>query len=68
MINELHKDNNDSPTLELNKGQRGLLCSNKESCRCPFLCSSKLDEDEAMDYLSNILIDAYLEEKSYEKY
>lgn len=63
-MEELHKDLNDTSPLELNKGQRGLLCSNKVPFRCPFLCLSEQNEDEAIDYLANILIDVYLEQKN----
>ncbi|PJE51578.1 MAG: hypothetical protein COV29_00255 [Candidatus Yanofskybacteria bacterium CG10_big_fil_rev_8_21_14_0_10_36_16] len=45
-MSKLHKNPNSSQDLEHNEGQRGFLCSNKTSCRCPSLCykaSSVLD-------------------------
>lgn len=52
------------------EGQRGLLCSNKESCRCPSLCieRSKVSRDEVRPILKSLIsriieneIDNYLE-------
>ena len=55
----LHKSQNDAPELEPNEGQRGLLCSNKASLRCPSLSSSsKLSQDtlDALEELGDVLL------------
>jgi hypothetical protein len=57
-MSSLHKSQYDAPELEPNEGQRGLLCSNKASLRCPSLSSSsKLSQDtlDALEELGDIL-------------
>lgn len=57
-MNKLHKSQYDAPKLEPNEGQRGLLCSNKASLRCPSLSSSlTLSKGtlDALDELGDIL-------------
>ncbi len=58
-MKELHKSSyNDVTPFENNEGQRGLLCSNKTSLRCPSLSSSpKFSKDtrEALEELGNVL-------------
>lgn len=68
-MNELHKGQNDTNNnLELNKGQRGLLCSNKASFRCPFLRLEKTaTQDDVLDYLADMILEAFLDKKRYEK-
>lgn len=55
----LHKSlYNDTEKLEPNKGQRGLLCSNNESLRCPLLgLEGSLSKNtlEALDELGGVL-------------
>lgn len=67
-MNELHKDLNDTDNLELNKGQRGLLCSNKVPFRCPFLCSKIAPTvDDNLDYLADMILEVFLDKKRNEK-
>ena len=50
-----------------NEGQRDLLCSNKESHRCPsFGLNNNISEDVALDYLAKVLVEAFLDKKEYE--
>jgi hypothetical protein len=49
------------------EGQRGLLCSNKESIRCPFLGINNNSEDVALDYLAKVLVEAFLDKQGYER-
>jgi len=67
-MNELHKDLNDTNNLELNKGQRGLLCSNKVPFRCPFLSLEKASsQDDTLDYMADMILEAFLDKKRYGK-
>lgn len=57
-MNELHKGQYDASEFEPNEGQRGLLCSNKASLRCPSLSSSPtLSKDtlRALEELGDVL-------------
>ncbi|TAN36362.1 hypothetical protein EPN27_01810 [Patescibacteria group bacterium] len=57
-MNELHKGQYDASKFEPNEGQRGLLCSNKASLRCPSLSSSStLSKDtlSALEELGDVL-------------
>lgn len=57
-MNKLHKSQYDAPEFEPNEGQRGLLCSNKASLRCPSLSSNVIlskDTLNALEELGNIL-------------
>lgn len=56
-------DNNFVPK----KGQRDLMCSNKESYRCPFLGINNNSEDVALDYLAKVLVEAFLDKQEYER-
>lgn len=49
------------------EGQRDLLCSNKESIRCPFLGINNNSEDVALDYLAKVLVEAFLDKQEYER-
>lgn len=56
-------DNNFVPK----EGQRDLMCSNKESLRCPSLCiNNNSSEDASLDYLAKILVEAFLDKKENE--
>jgi len=39
------------------KGQRGLLCSNKKSCRCPFLVYEYVEDPEKLDKAFDFLFE-----------
>lgn len=57
-MNELHKSQYDVPQFEPSDGQRGLLCSNRTSLRCPSLgFNQPLSEDtlDALEELGNVL-------------
>ncbi len=63
----LHKVQNEAIKLVSKEGQRGTLCSNEVFNRCPsFGASDNQSEEDLIDCLANILIDAYLEQKPYE--
>lgn len=51
------------------EGQRELLSSNRVHNRCPSLVakSSDASEDILLDYLANILVEAFLDKKEYER-
>lgn len=51
------------------EGQRELLSSNRVHNRCPSLVTStkNASEDIALEYLANILVEAFLEKKEYER-
>lgn len=53
-MSSLHKSQNDAPELEPNEGQRGLLCSNKASLRCPSLSSSSALSKDTLDALEEL--------------
>jgi hypothetical protein len=67
-MNKLHINSIcDKNFLIPKKGQRDLMCSNKESHRCPFLGINSNNEDVALDYLASILVEAFLDKKEYER-
>lgn len=47
------------------EGQRDLLCSNKESFRCPSfgINNQFTSEDDALSYLAEVLVGAFLDIK-----
>lgn len=49
--------------------QRDLMCSNKESHRCSSLdiTSQFISEDDAIDYLAELLVAAFLDRKRHAK-
>lgn len=53
-MNELHKGQYGVTELEPNEGQRGLLCSNKASLRCPSLSSSSPLSKETLSALEEL--------------
>lgn len=71
IMDPLHKREKDAFEIEPKEGQRDLLCSNKASIRCPSLGfnNSFASEDDALDYLAEVLVDSFLD-KQYgtEKY
>jgi len=69
-MNTLHKSLIGGENIEPSKGQRELLCSNKDSHRCPFLGSiinNRDSEDVALDYLAKVLVEAFLDKEEYER-
>lgn len=61
-LHKYHSENHIEPT----EGQRDILCSNKESLRCPSLGLNDerlVDEDKLLDYLAEILTDTFLDKK-----
>jgi len=53
-MSKLHKGQSDAPKLEPNEGQRGLLCSNRASLRCPSLSSSSILPKDTLDALEEL--------------
>ena len=64
-MKKLHKGQ-DSFNIEPKKGQPSLLCSNKELYGCPFVGSITSDEDQALDCLADILVEAFIKKKHNE--
>jgi len=66
-MSTLHKSEKGTQHLEPREGQRGLLCSNKVPIRCPSLGFNydSTTEDDALDYLAEILVTSYLDNKRY---
>jgi hypothetical protein len=66
-MSKLHKSSyNDVSAFENNEGQRGLLCSNKTSLRCPSLSSKAVLSDsslKALEELASVLKPIYLRMK-----
>ncbi len=68
-MNRLHIDSNNDTNNGLKEGQRDSMCSNKESYRCPSLSiinPNLVTDDEALEYLANILVEIYLYQKRNE--
>jgi hypothetical protein len=61
----LHRKQN-GLIIEPEKGQRGFLCSNKEPYRCPLVGSIISEEDQALDCLAGILVEAFIKKKRNE--
>lgn len=53
-MNELHRSQYDVRGFEPNEGQRGLLCSNKASLRCPSLSLSPILSGDTLDALEEL--------------
>ena len=67
-MDTLHDKQNNDHFFVPEEGQRGLLCSNKKSFRCPsFGINTSEQEDVALDYLASILVKAFLDKKEYER-
>lgn len=67
-MNTLHKSIISEKNFEPKKGQRELLCSNKDSLRCPFLgFNNNNSEYVALDYLAKVLVEAFLDKQDYER-
>lgn len=62
---EQHKSPKDNNQIISKEGQRGLLCCNKVSNRCPSLGFNNqfTSEDAALDYLAGILVEAFLNQE-----
>jgi len=59
----LHKSKTDDTKIELKKGQRRLLCSNKSSYRCPFLEYHYIESSDNLNKAFEILFEGYEVEK-----
>ena len=69
MIEELHiKPNNDNIFVP-EEGQRGLMCSNKKSFRCPSsgIKINNQSEEAKLDYFASIIVQAFLDKKEHER-
>lgn len=68
MMSKLHNKPINDDNFVPKEGQRGLLCSNKKSFRCPSfgIKNDYTNEDVAIDYLGSILVEAFLIKKTYE--
>ncbi len=64
MINKLHRST-DNNKIEPEEGQLNLLCSNKALSGCPSLGFID-EEDQALDYLAKILVEAFIKKKKDE--
>ena len=53
-MNKLHRSQYDAPEFEPNEGQRGLLCSNNVSLRCPSLSLNSTLSKETIDALEEL--------------
>lgn len=53
-MSKLHKSQYDAPNFEPNEGQRGLLCSNNVSLRCPSLSLNSTLSRETIDALEEL--------------
>jgi len=56
-----HNEPIDDVKFEPKEGQRGLLCCNKKSLRCPSLCYYYFSSAGNLDRAYDILFDAMLE-------
>lgn len=54
MMNKLHRSQYDASEFEPNEGQRGLLCSNNVSLRCPSLSLNSTLSKETIDALEEL--------------
>jgi hypothetical protein len=65
-MKELHNIDENSTQLKPEGGLQASLCSNEVlSCSSPlgFINTSFISEDEAIDYLAEILVESYLDDK-----
>ena len=67
-MNELHANDITDNNFVPEEGQRDLACSNKKSVRCPSsgFNPNEVSEDEALEYLASILVEAFLDKKADE--
>lgn len=67
MLKGLHKSRKHDVKSWPIEGRRGLLCSNNKSFRSPSFGSPPpfAFEDDAIDYLAETLVEAFLERKTY---
>lgn len=66
-MSKLHKDKYDINNIIPKEGQRGSLCSNNVSYRCPSFGINNNTEDVALDYLAKVLVEAFLDKQEYER-
>lgn len=66
-MNKVDKAILDSKNLVPREGQRGLLSTNKVLSRCPSFGIKEATEDDAIEYLAEVLVGAFLECKKHEK-
>lgn len=59
----LHESSNNASIFIPKKGQPELSCSNEASAGCPFLDLNIEREDKLLEYLAEVLVDAYLQSK-----
>lgn len=65
-MSELHKQDEYDRRLKPEGGLQSSLCSNNVlSCSSPsgFISSNFISEDDALDYLAEVLVDAFLDHK-----
>ena len=69
-MKELHNKDEYSTQMKPEGGLQASLCSNNVlSCSSPLgLTNSFSTDDEAIDYLADILVEAFLDQKKYENY
>ena len=69
-MKELHNKDEYSTQMKPEGGLQASLCSNNVlSCSSPLgFTNSFSSEDEAIDYLADILVEAFLDQKKYENY
>ncbi|GEM_PF-2156110 len=69
-MEKLHNKDEYSTQLKPEGGLQASLCSNNVlSCSSPLgFTNSFSSDDEAIDYLADILVEAFLDQKKYENY
>ncbi len=69
-MKELHNKDEYSTQMKPEGGLQASLCSNNVlSCSSPLgFTNSFSSDDEAIDYLADILVEAFLDQKKYENY
>ena len=69
-MKELHNKDEYSTQMKPEGGLQASLCSNNVlSCSSPLgFTNSFSSDDEAIDYLADILVEAFLDKKKYENY
>jgi len=63
---ELHKNQINNQLIEPKEGQRGFLCSNNDPFRCPSLENVINEEEQSLEFLSMILVKAFIKKKKNE--
>jgi hypothetical protein len=57
MLKKLHNKSIHDQIFVPKEGQRGLLCSNKKSCRCPSLVYEYIEDQEKLDKAFDFLFE-----------